>query len=323
MSSESPDVVIYDVNANPVTIQNNTVLPAAQPGIVAAGSDGTDARFIAVNSVGQPVIVGTASDNTTNSTAKVPVIAAVANTSNPTYTSGDMVPLSTDTSGNLRITGSISAVGAAASGSTVAGNPLLLAGSDGTNAQTLRTNPVAAISNLIIQDGENLRATYSAQLTNLAVSTAVSCFAISGSASKIIRVTKIELSATITTTAATLNFSLGKVTGTTGIVGTATAATIILHDSNDSAVSAAVNGYAAGATFTAGTTILFRSNKLFVPVTTTTTTPQPVWVETFGAENCKPIVLRGTSQQLVINIPSAPASALSLDISIEWTEDSV
>lgn len=52
-------------------------------------------------------VVGTGSDNTTNSTAKLPVISAVANTSNPTYTSGNMVPLSTDTAGNLRVTGTI------------------------------------------------------------------------------------------------------------------------------------------------------------------------------------------------------------------------
>jgi hypothetical protein len=77
--------------------------------VLVGGSDGTDARALATDTSGHMVVVGTASDNTTNSTAKLPVIAAVANTSAPTYTTGDMVPLSTDTSGNLRITGSISA----------------------------------------------------------------------------------------------------------------------------------------------------------------------------------------------------------------------
>ena len=77
--------------------------------VLVGGSDGTDARALATDTSGHMVVVGTASDNTANSTAKLPVIAAVANTSAPTYTTGDMVPLSTDTSGNLRITGSISA----------------------------------------------------------------------------------------------------------------------------------------------------------------------------------------------------------------------
>jgi trimeric autotransporter adhesin len=49
-------------------------------------------------------VVGTGSDNTTNSTAKLPVLPARANTSAPSFTDGNMVPLSTDTSGNLRVT---------------------------------------------------------------------------------------------------------------------------------------------------------------------------------------------------------------------------
>lgn len=52
-------------------------------------------------------VVGTATDNTTNSTAKLPVMAAKANTSAPSWTDGNMVPLSTDTSGNLRVTGNV------------------------------------------------------------------------------------------------------------------------------------------------------------------------------------------------------------------------
>lgn len=52
-------------------------------------------------------VVGTGSDNTANSTAKLPVLPARANTSAPSFTDGNMVPLSTDTSGNLRVTGSL------------------------------------------------------------------------------------------------------------------------------------------------------------------------------------------------------------------------
>lgn len=49
-------------------------------------------------------VVGAAADNTADSTAKMPTIPAVATTAAPAYTSGDMVPLSTDTGGNLRVT---------------------------------------------------------------------------------------------------------------------------------------------------------------------------------------------------------------------------
>ena len=56
------------------------------------------------SNVNQPV-VGTAADNTANSTSKVATIVSVASTSVPSYTSGNMVPLSSTTTGLLRIDG--------------------------------------------------------------------------------------------------------------------------------------------------------------------------------------------------------------------------
>jgi hypothetical protein len=47
-------------------------------------------------------VVGTGSDNTANSTAKLPVIAAKANSADETWTSGNMAPLSVDAAGYLR-----------------------------------------------------------------------------------------------------------------------------------------------------------------------------------------------------------------------------
>jgi hypothetical protein len=52
-------------------------------------------------------VVGTNSDNTTNSTSKLPVIAALASNASPTWSDGNMVPLSVGTSGNLRIAGTV------------------------------------------------------------------------------------------------------------------------------------------------------------------------------------------------------------------------
>lgn len=51
-------------------------------------------------------IVGTQSDNSANSTAKLPVISARANAAVQTWTEGNQVPLSVDLSGNLRTIGS-------------------------------------------------------------------------------------------------------------------------------------------------------------------------------------------------------------------------
>lgn len=79
---------------------SNTVGSVNQAGVWTVGISGTPAVSVS----GNVSVVGTASDNTANSTAKLPVIPAVANTAAPTYTSGDQVPLSTDTGGNLRVT---------------------------------------------------------------------------------------------------------------------------------------------------------------------------------------------------------------------------
>lgn len=54
------------------------------------------------------VISGTDSDNAANSTSKLPVLAARANTSNPSWTDGREVPLSVDANGNLRTTATFS-----------------------------------------------------------------------------------------------------------------------------------------------------------------------------------------------------------------------
>ena len=140
MSSESPDIVIYDVNGNPLAIQNNTVLPASISGLIVAGSDGTDARFLAVNSSGQQIIVGagtagtstggvlsiqgvsggvavTVSGTVTATNPSVSTPAAAVPTS-ATYvggqvqnlqsglTTGDLYPLSLTTAGLLRVDGS-------------------------------------------------------------------------------------------------------------------------------------------------------------------------------------------------------------------------
>lgn len=51
-------------------------------------------------------IQGASADNSTNSSAKVPTLAGLANAANPTWTEGNQVPLSSDLTGNLRTVGS-------------------------------------------------------------------------------------------------------------------------------------------------------------------------------------------------------------------------
>ena len=97
------------------------VATAGNP-VLIGGDDGTNAQNLNVDTSGRPRVVGAVADG-----------AAVAG--NPVQVAGtdgtNAQTLSVDTSGRL------STVGAAADGAAVAGNPVLVAGTDGTNAQTL------------------------------------------------------------------------------------------------------------------------------------------------------------------------------------------
>lgn len=97
---------------------------------------------------GNFTIIGTATDNTTNSTSKLPVIAAVSTTTAPTYTTGNMVPLSVDTAGALRVTGSITANNASVSttGTAPPASATYIGGSVTTAAPTYTTGQMNALS---------------------------------------------------------------------------------------------------------------------------------------------------------------------------------
>jgi len=82
--------------------------------VTSYASGSTNAYMIAVPQERRPVsgsfaIVGTGSDNSPDSTTKIPTLPAVANISNPSWTNGYQVPLSTDLFGNLRVTGTFTA----------------------------------------------------------------------------------------------------------------------------------------------------------------------------------------------------------------------
>jgi hypothetical protein len=108
MSLQSPKVTIYDINGNPLS----------------------------------------SGDNSVNSSVKIPVLNARANTSAPIWTDGYMVPLSVDTSGNLRITGTIIATSAAvsATGAAPPASATYIGGSVTTAAPTYTTGTMNALS---------------------------------------------------------------------------------------------------------------------------------------------------------------------------------
>ncbi|GHO99544.1 hypothetical protein KSF_095920 [Reticulibacter mediterranei] len=172
------------------------------------------------------------------------------------------------------------------------------------------------------------KATYSAAKVGLVpAGSATDIFTITGSASKIIRVTHIEITATTTsaTPAALDVLLLKRSAANTG--GTSTGSpTPVPHDSTNAAVSATVLSYTAnpsGLGALVGTAI--RNSKFFQTLGTYTATDFPtkdslIW--DFGGRPGQAIVLRSAAEVLAINLNAATATATaSFDISIEWTEE--
>jgi hypothetical protein len=60
MSSQSPGSVLYDFNGNPLAVQNATAIPASTPALLMAGSDGTDSRYLTIDTSGRLEMVGAA-----------------------------------------------------------------------------------------------------------------------------------------------------------------------------------------------------------------------------------------------------------------------
>lgn len=169
-------------------------------------------------------------------------------------------------------------------------------------------------------DAENLRTTYSASIRGLVpATTPTDIFTITGSASKVIRITHIEVSATMTS-AGTVDLQLlTRSAANTG--GTSTNPAATPHDASDAAATAVINAYTANPTgLGAAVGSPIRSQKFFIPGVGALFESQD-W--DFGIRNGKPLVLRTAAQVLALNLNSVTVTGGSFDISIEWTEDAV
>lgn len=58
MSSESPIAILSDNNSNLLAVQSGSATPASTPALMVAGSDGTNSRYITLDSSGRPIMVG-------------------------------------------------------------------------------------------------------------------------------------------------------------------------------------------------------------------------------------------------------------------------
>ncbi len=187
--------------------------------------------------------------------------------------------------------------------------------------------PAVLASDKGVAMADGVKATYSAAKVGLVpASSATDIFTITGSATKTIRVTRIEITATTTSaTPAALDVLLLK-RSTANSAGTSTGSpTPVPHDSTNAAVSATVLAYTANPTTGTLVGTAIRNQKLMQTLATYTATDFPakdslVW--DFGNRPAQAIVLRGTGEVLAVNLNGVTATATaSFDLAVEWTEE--
>lgn len=178
----------------------------------------------------------------------------------------------------------------------------------------------------VVAPSDGIWPTYSAAKVGLVpANSATDIFTITGSATKIVRVTRIEIVGTTTsaTPAALDVLLLKRSTANTG--GTSTGSpTPVSHDSSDGAATATVKSYTANPTTGTLVGTAIRNQKLMLMLATYTATDFPpedriIW--DFGSRG-KAIVLRGTGEVLAINLNAVtPTATASFNIAVEFTEE--
>lgn len=140
---------------------------------------------------------------------------------------------------------------------------------------------------------------------------------LTGSATRTIRITRIEFTSTQTTAGVNTIFLVKR--STANSAGTSTALTAVSHDSSNSAATATALSYTANPTL--GTTVgNIRATRVLSDAITSVSPDVQLWE--FNTLTSQSIVLRGTSQVLAINFNGAALPAgLSVTAAIEWTEE--
>lgn len=164
-------------------------------------------------------------------------------------------------------------------------------------------------------NNESRKATYSASNSFTLAASATDIFAITGSASKTVRINRVQISGNATSAVNIPVTLVKRSTANTG--GTTGAPSVVPHDSTNAAATATVVNYTANPT--TGTPVGNLRSQLcnFVPGTGSATS----MIQEFGTRNDQAVVLRGTSQVLAINLGGATVTGGGVSIDIEWTEE--
>lgn len=212
-------------------------------------------------------------------------------------------------------------VGNIASNAADSGNPVKVGGIVNVTANTfangVRADAQMDTSGSVYVNTSGRKATYSAGVSNLAVAALTTdFFTITGSATTIVKVTKITFQSESTANAVPELILLKRSTANSG--GTSTTATAVPNDSADAAATAVVRSYTANPTL--GTLVGFVRAVKFFSSGASSQPAEPVIFE-FGNNHSKPIVLRGTGEVLSLSLAGVTLAGSSLTISIEWVEE--
>lgn len=176
----------------------------------------------------------------------------------------------------------------------------------GSNANPLVTSVVDTVKN-----------TYSASAGPYgAPNSPTDTFTITGSASKLVRITRISFSGTQSTGAIRDVLIIKRSTANTG--GNSTTPNMVPHDSTFPAATATVRNYTTNPSGLGTVVGTIRAQKVFIGATTTLSREFCV---DWGPRNSQAPVLRGTNEVLAINLNGVSSTGNSLSINIEWTEE--
>lgn len=188
-----------------------------------------------------------------------------------------------------------------------------------TNAASLATRASQGATGTtawLVETRANTLATYGAGSVGLATATAATdVFTITGSATKTVKITYIEISGT-STLGASVDIELIK-RSSADSGGTSTSVVVVPVDSNSAAGTATVLRYTANPTL--GTNLRSVRAARYAFPTAGSANQSLIW--NFGGLPSEPPTLRGTSQQFAINFNATTVGGASISIAVEWTEE--
>lgn len=177
------------------------------------------------------------------------------------------------------------------------------------------SNPTSISGSVTATQVVSTRATYSAAFQGASIALlATDVFTLTGSASKVIRVTRVDIEFTGGGFAVQVAL-LKRSTANSG--GTSTPLTAVPHDSNDAAATATARQYTVNPT--TGTLVgPIDEGRVNSPLTSSVTSPAPF--EWDANRPSKEIFLRGTNEVLAVNLIGTTLSGATFSGTMEWTE---